>query len=233
MSRTAKALVWLLAMAVGGYLIVTRLNINPTHSVGDPLDEFNGVPVFYNGAINATAGRRVTADGYNLGLKFQCVEFVKRYYFERFGHKMPNAMGNAKDFFAEAVKDGEMNKERMLVQYRNGGRSGPEPDDLIVFAPWVLNRYGHVAIVSEVGPDFIEVVQQNPGPFGSTRERFPLVMHQGRLRVGHDRVLGWLRRELPAHPKEWTAASELHATRTTRRVQPQRGLCGPAPSTPC
>jgi hypothetical protein len=56
-----------------------------------------------------------------------------------------------------------------------------------------------VAIVSEVGADFIEVVQQNAGPFGSTRERYPLEQIEGRLHVGNDRVLGWLRREQLNH----------------------------------
>jgi hypothetical protein len=195
MTRSAKVILLLVAFAAAGYLVATRFNVNPMHTPGDKLDEFNGVAVYYNGAINHTSGRRTTEDGYNLGLKFQCVEFVKRYYHERFNHKMPNSMGHAKAFFSMAVRDGELNKERMLLQYRNGAGSRPLVDDLIVFAPWALNRFGHVAIVSEVGADFIEVIQQNAGPFGTTRERFPLLRHEGQWRVGHDRVLGWLRRE--------------------------------------
>ncbi|ARN21717.1 CHAP domain-containing protein [Piscinibacter gummiphilus] len=200
MTRTTKALLLLAAFVAAGYFIATRFNINPAHTIGEPLDELNGVAVYYNGAINNTSGRRTTEDGYNLGLKFQCVEFVKRYYYERFNHKMPNAMGHAKEFFSPAVADGELNKDRMLLQYRNGAGSRPLADDLIVFAPWALNRFGHVAIVSQVGDDFIEVIQQNPGPFGSTRERFPLERHEGQWRVGHDRVQGWLRREPPTSP---------------------------------
>ena len=194
MSRIAKISIFLVALSVLGYFVATRWNVNPAHSLGEKLDEFNGVIVHYNGAINSTSGRATTSDGYNLGLRYQCVEFVKRYYYERFGHKMPNSMGHAKEFFSSAVADGKLNKERMLLQYRNGAGSSPATEDLIVFAPWVLNRFGHVAIVSEVGPDFIEVVQQNAGPFGSTRERFPLEQRDGRVRVGNDRVLGWLRR---------------------------------------
>jgi len=200
MKRTLRSVLVFLALAAACYVVATRFNINPTHTIGDPLDELNGVAVYYNGAINNTSGRRTTADGYNLGLKFQCVEFVKRYYYERFNHKMPNSMGHAKEFFSPAVADGELNKDRMLLQYRNGAGSRPLVDDLIVFAPWALNRFGHVAIVSQVGEDFIEVIQQNPGPFGATRERFPLERHEGQWRVGHDRVLGWLRREPSTSP---------------------------------
>jgi len=211
MSRIAKFTALLITLSVLCYFVATRFNINPTHSLGEKLDEFNGVVVYYNGAINSTSGRATTSDGYNLGLRFQCVEFVKRYYYERFKHKMPNSMGHAKEFFSSKLADGELNKERMLFQYRNGAGSSPATEDLIVFAPWVLNRYGHVAIVSEVGPDFIEVIQQNAGPFGSTRERFPLEQREGRLHVGNDRVLGWLRREQFTPSIELTPSSGLRA----------------------
>lgn len=191
-ARTATKIgIALIALLIAGYVVATRLNINPTHAPGDRLDEYNGVSVFYNGAINHVSGRATTSDGYNLGLRYQCVEFVKRYYYQRFDHRMPNAMGNAKEFFSASVPHGALNQERMLVQYRNGAGALPQVEDLIVFAPWTFNRYGHVAIVSAVGPDFIEVVQQNAGPFGTTRERFAL---EPQGRVAHSRVLGWLRR---------------------------------------
>lgn len=88
---------------------------------------------------------------------------------------------------------------RNLIQYRNDSSHAPAAEDLIVFKPWALNPYGHVAIISQVGDDFIEVIQQNAGPFGSTRERYPLRVVNGRARVEHERVLGWLRRP-PAPP---------------------------------
>lgn len=189
-----KSLICLSVLACSGYVLATRVNTNLAHSVGDELDQFNGVAVYYNGAVSTTVGRRTTADGYNLGLKFQCVEFVKRYYYERFGHKMPDSMGNAKDFFQANLANGQLNTARGLIQYQNGAGEPPQVEDLIIFAPWVLNRYGHVAIVSEVGEDFIEVVQQNAGPFGAARERFALTQRDGRAVVKHERVLGWLRR---------------------------------------
>ena len=184
-----------IALAVAGYFVATRYNTNPAHSVGEPLDALNGVPVYYNGGVQHSSGRELTTDGYNLGLRYQCVEFVKRYYYERFHHKMPDAMGHAKDFFSATVPDGQLNPQRGLVQYQNGAGSGPAAEDLIVFKPWLLNPYGHVAIVSAVGADYVEVIQQNAGPFGASRERFPLEQRNGHVAVGHARVLGWLRRE--------------------------------------
>jgi hypothetical protein len=176
------------------YGIGMNVNLNRQHQVGEVIDSFHGVKVYYNGAVNHTTGRNTSADGYNLGIRYQCVEFVKRYYYERFGHKMPDSYGHAKHFFNVAIKDGTLNPARGLIQFVNGGKSRPQVDDLVVFAPWTLNRYGHVAIISAVDDTIIEVVQQNPGPFGSTREQYPL--HQrtdGVWVVEHARLLGWLR----------------------------------------
>lgn len=171
----------------------SRVNVNLARTPGEVIDTFEGIPVYYNGAINHVEGRNLAPDGYNIGLRWQCVEFVKRYYFERFGHRMPEARGHAKSFFAAALQDGELNKARDLVQYRNGGATTPAVGDIVVFAPWLFNPYGHVAIVSRVDADAVEVVQQNPGPFGTSRERLALSGIDGRVNLGTARVLGWLR----------------------------------------
>ncbi len=176
------------------YAAANRFNLNPAHHVGDVLDSYRGVNVYYNGAIGHVSERNLAPDGYNLGLKFQCVEFVKRYYYERFGHKLPQDRGNAVDFFDAAVPNGALNAQRGLLQFVNGAGEAPAEEDLVIFAPWLFNRYGHVAIVSAVGPDFVEVIQQNPGPFGHSRERYPLVFEHGAPRIDHGRLLGWLRR---------------------------------------
>ena len=68
------------------------LAIPVVHAQGHPLDSLNGVVIYCNGGFSGNAGRNVV-DGYNIGLKYQCVEFVKRYYFERFDHRMPNSYG--------------------------------------------------------------------------------------------------------------------------------------------
>ncbi|MBN3003111.1 CHAP domain-containing protein [Chromobacterium alkanivorans] len=189
-----KAALALLALLGGAYWAATHLNSNWGRVVGEPVDAFNGVAVYYNGGVQNVEGRNLAPDGYNLGLRYQCVEFVKRYYYQRFGHKMPQDKGHARDFFQSGLDNGALNPERGLLQYRNGGGDAPRAEDLIVFAPWTFNRYGHVAIVSRIGPDFIEIIQQNPGPFGEARERLPLLMEQGVPRVDHPRALGWLRR---------------------------------------
>lgn len=158
-----------------------------------PIDSFKGVAVYDNGSVRNVHGRNVTSDGYNLGLKYQCVEFVKRFYYQKLGHKMPNSYGNAKDFYDRSIPDGGWNKARGLTQYSNPGSSRPQVNDILVFGPSPYNHFGHVAIVSKVTSNSIEIVQQNPGPGNPSRESFNLTKQGNAYKVNETYVLGWLR----------------------------------------
>ena len=195
--RTAVTASCIVGLCAVGYVAATRVNLNPYRSAGEIVDEFNQVKVYFNGGIYNTSGRNLAADGYNLGIKYQCVEFIKRYYFERFGHEMPEARGNAKDFFDANTPDGAVNTERNLRQFRDGSSTPPRPEDILVLGPGVFNSYGHVAIVSQVTDRYIEIVQQNPGPFATSRENIPLRHTDNRWIVDNHRVLGWLRMPSP------------------------------------
>lgn len=173
---------------------VKEINPNPKHFVGEKLDSLHGVYVFYNGGVGHTGDRNLAPDGYNLGLKYQCVEFVKRYYYYHYKHKMPDSYGNAKDFFDPEVKDGELNKKRGLLQFTNPGNSKPQPGDLLIFDGHAGNIYGHVAIISAVTNEEIEIIQQNPGHFASSRAKVVYTYRQGIYKIDQDRLLGWLRK---------------------------------------
>lgn len=166
---------------------------NTVLKIGDIVDSLNGVFVYYNGSVSHVSERHLAKDGYNLGLKFQCVEFVKRYYYEHLKHKMPDSYGHAREFYSSKFKDGELNTKRNLLQFKNGSLSKPKIKDLIVFDGHEFNPYGHVAIVSKVGDDFIEIIQQNPGPDASSRDRFELYQKGNKWYVSDELTLGWLR----------------------------------------
>ncbi|TYA72035.1 CHAP domain-containing protein [Seonamhaeicola marinus] len=142
--------------------------------------------------MNNTSGRNLTKDGYNLGLKWQCVEFVKRYYFEHLNHKMPNSYGHAKDFFNVKLNDGRLNIDRNLLQYTNGSKQKPKVNDLIVFKGNLFNPYGHVAIVSKVSDLEIEIVQQNVGK--TSRDLIDLEQKNDLWFIDDNAILGWLRK---------------------------------------
>ncbi|MFM7667096.1 MAG: CHAP domain-containing protein [Bacteroidota bacterium] len=163
--------------------------------IGDIVDSLDGVYVFYNGDVSHVSERHLAKDGYNLGLKYQCVEFVKRYYYEHLKHKMPDSYGHAREFYNSKFRDGELNSKRNLLQFKNGSASKPQVKDLIVFDGHEFNPYGHVAIISRVGENFIEIIQQNPGPEASSRDRFEIHQKGGKWFVSDDLTLGWLRKK--------------------------------------
>ena len=171
-----------------------KINLNPNYEIGQKIDSLNGVAVYYNGGVGNVDGRALAKDGYNIGLKYQCVEFVKRYYHEELNHKMPDSYGHAKDFFNSQVKDGKINKQRNLKQYNNPSKSKPKINDLVIYSGTTLNKYGHVSIVSNVSENEIEIIQQNPEPFGSSREKYKLLNNDGNWKIENDRILGWLRK---------------------------------------
>lgn len=183
-------------MAFVGIWTFKKFNINSDFSVGQQIDSLNGVFVYYNGSVDNVSGRNTVAEGgYNLGLKYQCVEFVKRYYYQHLDHIMPNSYGHAKDFFDKTIMDGQKNKQRNLIQYTNPSQTRPKIDDLLIFKGTTFNKYGHVAIISNITEKEIEILQQNSGPFGESRESFSLNYKDGKWEIKNERILGWLRKE--------------------------------------
>lgn len=194
LKRWIYIIIGLLIISYAGFWVSKNFNFNSDFKVGQKIDELNGVSVYYNGGIGNVTERNTTNDGYNLGLKYQCVEFVKRYYYEHLKHKMPDSYGNAKDFFNKSLADGQKNKQRNLIQYTNPSQTKPNVDDILIFKGTVFNKYGHVAIISKVTNDKIEIIQQNPGPFGHPRVTYNLKFENNKWEIENERVLGWLRK---------------------------------------
>jgi len=157
--------------------------------IGEVIDEYRGIPVYYNGTPYESQGRHVSPGGYNYGMKWQCVEFVKRYYYNRLKHEMPDTYGHAKDFFNRALRDGDFNAQRNLYQFINGGVFKPEADDIVVYQG---DDYGHVAIITEVGEDYLMLIQQNVGT--ATRHKIPFAKHNNHYYIMNKNVIGFLGR---------------------------------------
>ena len=172
----------------------TKRKSSKDANIGSVLDEYNGVVVYYDGKVRNVEGRNVTKDGYNLGLKYQCVEFVKRYYYERFGHKMPDSYGHAKELFDNTISDGGFNAKRGLTQYANPSYDKPKPEDLLVYGPASFNPFGHVAIVTSVSDNKVECISQNLGKGNGTRRTYDLIQRNGRWHINDQYIVGRLRR---------------------------------------
>ncbi len=172
---------------MGNAVKPVKASIKTAPRVGEQIDDLNGIPVYYNGTVRQVHGRHEHSNGYNYGLRWQCVEFVKRYYYDYLEHSMPNTWGHAREFFNLYLANGIFNADRGLYQFRNGSRRRPMIDDILVFGG---DQFGHVAIISAVDEGHIEIVQQNVGPY--SRELINLSNRDGRWYVRHSKVLGWL-----------------------------------------
>lgn len=194
MNRRARLLLPIAFLALATVSLFVWNNFN----VGQVLDVYRGIPVRDNGLLFVRShGKHYSPGGYYYGQKWQCVEYIKRFYLDAKGHKMPETMGHAKSFFDENLPDGATNRQRDLIQYRNGSTAKPQPDDLLVFTD---TKYGHVGIVSETVSNYVEIVQQNI--FGRTRQRFSLVASNGHFHVTEPRrPAGWLRIKESSPPK--------------------------------
>jgi len=159
--------------------------------IGEVIDNYNGINIYYNGVqFEKAYGKSYARDGYYLGQKWQCVEFVRRYFYEKYNFKFPYWGGHAKSFFNFSLAQGELNKQRNCYQYNNWDAEKPKVDDILVF---VTSKYGHVCIVTNVTENSVEVVQQNIE--GATRATHRLRFENGKYIVGDDSIapIGWLR----------------------------------------
>jgi len=177
------------SLAIG--LVIWCMSFTSEPRVGDVIDNLDGIPVFYNGHFTNVSGRNTSYDGYNFGLKYQCVEFVKRFYYLKYNHKMPNSYGHAKDFFDKSLVHGAYNSKRGLYQYKNAHGIAPKVGDIIVYDGCEMSRFGHIAIISQVNGDNIEIIQQNWGK--KTRQMIPLVKYESYYTVADFDILGWMR----------------------------------------
>lgn len=89
------------------------------------------------------------------GLEYQCVEFINRFYARVLGFQNMTASGDADSYFWNARAKG-------LTAYANGGKIGPQVDDIVVFDKSNHDGDpGHAAIVVSVSDADICFVQQN------------------------------------------------------------------------
>lgn len=163
-----------------GRVVFRELPSQEVPERGAILDAWRGVPVVHNGTPYwKSHGRHFADAGYYYGKKWQCVEYIKRFYFDVFGHEMPDVMGHARSFFDPETGHGMLNTRRGMLQFANGADEPPRPDDLMV---WRYGNFGHVAVVTQVEPGAVQVIQQNV--IQGTRQWLP------RRRVGSQEWIG-------------------------------------------
>ena len=103
-------------------------------------------------------------DGLYMGYKWQCVEFARRWMYLNTGCVFDDVAMAHEIFRLRFVREVKTKKTRPLYSFRNGSRRLPEPGSLLIWEPGgEFEHTGHVAVVTEVGPEFIRFAEQNVG----------------------------------------------------------------------
>ncbi|ASS74355.1 hypothetical protein CIG75_04730 [Tumebacillus algifaecis] len=108
----------------------------------------------------------------------QCVEYAERYYVNRYPGTFPyhNSGPGAFDIWegvAAATDVGGWPTHREhFVAYENGS-SRPQPEDMLLYDRTRGEGWGHIAIIAEVYPTAVVILEQNSG--WDTKRVLPLV----------------------------------------------------------
>ncbi|MBU4338114.1 CHAP domain-containing protein [Patescibacteria group bacterium] len=84
-------------------------------------------------------------------LEYQCVAYAKRFYTKLLDTSKWTGLASAYQYYTNA-------EARGLTPYPNGGSMSPQPDDILSFRG---GTNGHVAIITEVGENYVNVIEQN------------------------------------------------------------------------
>lgn len=116
------------------------------------IGEANSIKAYSNGEYSGGGGYCGinSVNGYTTGYKWQCVEYVVRYFYQKFGKKLAGT-GNANVYYSKASSKG-------LNKAPNGGTDKPQVGNIICSAG---GGSGHVAIIKEVGSNYVKAVHQN------------------------------------------------------------------------
>jgi len=158
-------LMWIGILSAIAILLISLSSCSLPLQCGDTIGSFNGVTAHYNsGDINSCEDERhISSDGYSYGFKWQCVEYIRRYYKDVFDHEMTR-WGHASGYHEQDIKNGGFNETRQLTQYDNGMEM-PQVHDIIVWR----GKYGHVAIVTKVEDGYVHTIAQNVGEYCEAR----------------------------------------------------------------
>ena len=84
--------------------------------------------------------------------KWQCVEYIVRFYEEAMGVDISKPIVPAAKYYYGKASD------KGLTPYVNGGSVPPHPCDILCFGG---GSWGHVAIVTEVDDNYVYIIEQN------------------------------------------------------------------------
>lgn len=141
-------------------------------------------------------------DNEYMGYKWQCVEFARRFLYVNYGTIITD-VGMAYEIFSLRYLRQVVNDNLLPLQaFANGSQRPPEKGALLIWQPQgEFEKTGHVAIITQVFADRVQIVEQNvihyPLPRGQQWTRELKLSQEGDGYLLHDtfddtEILGWM-----------------------------------------
>jgi len=173
-------------------------------------------------------------DGIYMGYKWQCVEFARRWLYINKGYLIDDVAMAFDIFELDSVRVVSDNTRLPLKSFRNGSKRHPEPGCLLIWEEGgEFEDTGHVAVVTEVSPDWVRFAEQNVGhvrwPDGHdyAREIKAKVTADGEYWLecsfGDANILGWVIQTEDARHAEAAKALDPRLLNLRLRQVPEKG----------
>ncbi|CAF3811775.1 unnamed protein product [Rotaria sp. Silwood1] len=155
------------------------------------------VPAYSNEYDDFISFEGFYVHGIYTGVKWQCVEFARRWLLLRKSCIFRN-VGSAADIwqqltYVERVIDGE---KFLLKTYSNGSSHKPKCDSFLIYPRNEGIPYGHIAVICEVEENFIRVTEENYRFHYWTSNyarQIPMINHNGLYYIeDYFNVYGWI-----------------------------------------
>ncbi len=179
----------LIFILIAGALMATE-KASAATAFGTYLGQFNTVAAYSNGSASYYSAIANTVNGYYTGIKWQCVEYVRRYYYTIFNTQFSNGVaGDAGTWFGAASGLG-------MTPYTNGQTTtAPQVGD-------ILCSTTHIAIIKRVVGNKLFTAQQNVYQDTNDPDRQLTLSKSadGRYTIsgGPGTIQGWLRKPIAA-----------------------------------
>lgn len=146
---------------------------------------------------------RSYVDGIFMGYKWQCVELARRWLYFNKGYIFDDVAMAYEIFRLQSVRVIADNSRLPLKAFRNGSFRHPEPGALLIWSEGgEFEVTGHVAVITEVTPTYVRLIEQNvthvvwPQGQHYSREIPARVTSDGsywlRCSYGDATILGWV-----------------------------------------
>lgn len=161
------------------FLAALSIAPQPLHETAITNDaEATALPALAGGPIQPLAEGLYALKGVDTRRGLQCVEYVERYYVTHYPDTFPfrNSGPGAYDIW-EGIADGKAvggwpDRRDRFVAYENG-TAAPQPEDMLLYDRTRGEGYGHIALIAEVYPTAVVILEQNSG--WDTKKVLPLV----------------------------------------------------------